>query len=60
MNRSGLFVLSVMGVIALCLIGTLLMFDPRVKKALGGMPSPLLPEHPSKKIRAFVSDAGTP
>ncbi len=61
MNRSGLFVLGIMGVVALCFIGTLLTFDPRVKAwvAKHGDPAMRSPLEPGRKLHEFVADAGT-
>jgi hypothetical protein len=63
MNRSGLFVLAIMGAIALCLGGMLLMFDPRTKALVGRkaaeMPS-TKPLDPGRKLHPFVPDGGRP
>lgn len=63
MNRSGLFILAIMGAIALCLGGMLVLFDPRTKALvrgkIGDTPS-TSPLDPKRPLRAFVPDGGRP
>ena len=59
MKRSEKIVYGLMALVLLCCVSSVFLFDPRVKKALGGMSSPLPPDEPSHRVHAFVPDAGT-